>query len=371
MRNDCWPDALQILLLQAGLAKPGAALPAWREFCQEAPDDLPADYLRLVPLVAVNLKDGGPETPRRDLLQAQLRETWLKTQRLFHLTGPVLRELQSSGIDFLVLKGAALAVTDYPHPGARPMADVDLLIRPADVRRLELLLAGRDWMPVKTLSDSQWTDQIRFRHEMTFLHAQKNGPALDIHWHLVDEARDPEAEALFWRDAVPCALPGLATRTLQPADQLLHTCIHGARWNEVSAVRWLADAALIARRPLDWRRLEAQARRFELLDPVRGTLLCLDGIGAALPADIVAHWRALTPTRRERAEGVYRSTRPDLSDRTRQLALAFLRLRPERGRTLGFWRDAFSYMRQIHHFRTVARRAGFITYLVFYRLKGL
>jgi hypothetical protein len=180
------------------------------------------------------------------------------------------------------------------------MADIDLLVHPTDVRRVEKALLAGGWHAVRPVRENEWPDHLRFRHELTF--HPPTGPELDVHWHLTNEARHPEVEQLLWRDAVPLALPGLQARTLQPADQLLHTCIHGVHWNKVSAVRWLADAALIAAAGPDWPRLEAQAHKLELVEPVRATLLCLDRLGVALPPEVVARWQVLAPTRREKWE---------------------------------------------------------------------
>lgn len=52
--------------------------------------------------------------------------------------------LQDEGIDAVALKGAALAYNLYPHPGLRPMLDIDLWVHPADALRAHrhLLAAG-------------------------------------------------------------------------------------------------------------------------------------------------------------------------------------------------------------------------------------
>ncbi len=68
----------------------------------------------------------------------------------------------------------------------------------------------------------------------------------------------------------------MPTHTLDPADQLLHLCTHGARWNPLGQVQWLADATLVIRDcadELDWDRLFEQAEKRRLLLPVRETLL--------------------------------------------------------------------------------------------------
>jgi hypothetical protein len=59
----------------------------------------------------------------------------------------------------------------------------------------------------------------------------------------------------FRAAAEPVTFQGNRLRILSPTDQLLHVCGHAARWGEVPAIRWVADAVLILREgPIDWQR---------------------------------------------------------------------------------------------------------------------
>ena len=185
---------------------------------------------------------------------------------------------------------------------------------------------------------------------------------MDIHWYLVSDARHLEAEDYFWRDAVPCSLPGLCSHTLQPSDQFLHTCLHGVQWNEVSPVRWLADTAILINTGLDWARLEEQARRLERVGPVRETILFLEKLEVALPPGLAEHWRGVALTDLEQTEGGYHARRPNPRERTRQLAWMYWRL--SRQRSVGeMLRNIPDYMRQVHHFRAYSRRVSFVYHL--------
>jgi hypothetical protein len=241
------------------------------------------------------------------------------------------------------------------------MADIDILIDPADVLRTVDLLLAKGCIADPYPTPERLLDLIRFRHELTMKSA--GGADLDIHWYLLSDTRHFEAQDLFWKDAVPCSLGGIACETLHPADQLLHTCLHGAQWNEVSPVRWLADAMMLIRQGVDWARVEEQARRLERLQPVRETLLFLDELGMNLPDGLVSHWRALKITAFEKVEGGYRTFAPDSRERTRQLAWVYLRL--NRRQTLAqLLRNAPIYMRQVHHFRAYSRRFSFFFHLI-------
>jgi hypothetical protein len=318
-------------------------------------------------LVAANLAKYREELPHGGRLAGTLRYSWAKNQRLLSAIVPRLRALQSAGIGFLLLKGAALAGVYRDKGSTRPMEDVDILIRPHDLSQVMVGLAAHDCRPPQRITTDYLAELIRFRHELTF-HTPE-GHALDVHWYLVSDSWDLEAEDAFWQDAVPCDLPALAARTLHPSDQLLHTCLHGAQWNQVSPVRWLADATMLIRGGIDWQRLEAQGRRLRQLAPIRDTLLFLDRLQIDLPPGVVEHWRAMKLAKIETIERGYKAQRPNPRERTRQLAWVYLRM--TRNMSLGGLLQTLpGYMAQIHHFRSYSRRVRFLGYLTYLLLTG-
>ena len=361
VRASCWPDEDESLLLQAGLADKTRAVAAWEKFCRRHGDieTLPESCYRLLPLVAGHLQD-IPTIPNRERISGVLRHAWFRNQQLLGRTLPFLAALQSAGCDFLLLKGAALA-EDYRREGSvRPMVDIDLLVRPEAVARALDVLLGLGCRTRGEICDRGLEALLQFRHELTL--DTPTGGTLDLHWHLVADARHPETQENLWKRAVPCRLGSLQARTLDRADQLLHACLHGAVWNDISPVRWLADSVMLIRAGVDWSRVEEEARRLERLEPVRETIRVLDALEVGLPAEQATHWRELKLTRLERAEGSHRARRPDSRARTKHLAWLFLRL--HRGESFGaILRRIPSYMRQVHHFRAYSRRVAFLFYL--------
>ncbi len=57
----------------------------------------------------------------------------------------VIELLEPEGIPVLPVKGVVLARTLYADVGERPISDVDLRVRPADLGRIERLARGRGW----------------------------------------------------------------------------------------------------------------------------------------------------------------------------------------------------------------------------------
>jgi hypothetical protein len=124
-----------------------------------------------------------------------------------------------------------------------------------------------------------------------------DGENFDLHWHVLWESCHPGADAVFWEHAVPLKVGLVQTLALGPADQLLHVCVHGARWDRVPALRWVPDALHVLANPggaLDWEHLLRQARALRVTLPLADTLAYLGATFAApVPAEVIAGLRAV------------------------------------------------------------------------------
>jgi hypothetical protein len=101
------------------------------------------------------------------------------------------------------------------------------------------------------------------------------GRQVDLHWHLFWECFNASDDEDYWKDAVAIEIHGVQTLALSPTDQLLHTCWHGARWNEVPPIRWVADAMAIlgaSAEEINWPGLLNKAVRHRIVLPVRDSL---------------------------------------------------------------------------------------------------
>jgi hypothetical protein len=97
---------------------------------------------------------------------------------------------------------------------------------------------------------------------------------------------------------------GVPTRALSPAHQLLHVVAHGARWNLIPPIRWLADAAVIQRSSgasLDWDAFIAEAVRRRLTVAMTAALGHLSHAAVSdVPADVIERLGRAPTTRLER-----------------------------------------------------------------------
>ena len=119
-------------------------------------DPLEDDTRSLLPFVFGRLMDAGLDT---DIVQkakaAYLETSWQNLARVARLL-VVLRRFEEAGIPAVLLKGAALALRYYRNFGMRSMADIDLLVHPADVRRAATLLADLGWTASGVARGDRW-----------------------------------------------------------------------------------------------------------------------------------------------------------------------------------------------------------------------
>ncbi|MAT97317.1 MAG: hypothetical protein CL608_09260 [Anaerolineaceae bacterium] len=139
----------------------------------------------------------------------------------------ILAAFQRAGIATLLLKGAVLAPLYYPDPQQRPLADLDLLIRPQDVA------ASREIM-LKQLGYRYYSrsaeDEVYLRGErQENIWAPDNVHPVEIHFTLREEYAgigfdlaeimwQESAERPYWQNS--------HARIPNPAALLLHVCAH-------------------------------------------------------------------------------------------------------------------------------------------------
>ena len=228
--DEGWPTKPQELLLRAALLPVSpAALRAWhfgRPGTGSGPFDEEAPCLR--PLLHYNLRQAGAGIEAA--LTARLREAYIVTlcrnQALFSRAKALLQTLHGAGFQTMLLKGSALATGYYPDRGLRPMADVDLLVRTRQAEEVIAFLQRRGWEPRPRRWEgfNETYRGIAPSHEF-----MSGGQSVDLHWHVLPECCRPDSDNDFWDMAVPLDFEGVPTLALQPADQLLHVCVHGAR----------------------------------------------------------------------------------------------------------------------------------------------
>ena len=288
------------------------AVDSVRELSERVDLDWEAFYQRarnqgLAPLLYATLRNQG-------LLPAEIEEGARLVYFLnakhnlirFRELGVVLDRLATEQVPVIVLKGAALAEAVYKNLAVRPMCDLDLLLRPADVPTVLELLASLGYET--SHSEAHPGDSLAYENEVML---RKFGPLdvlLEVHWSLFDSPYYQRTLDLgrFWDATLPCQFEGVPARILGPEAQLIHLCGHLLLHHgggEDLRLLWLHDVAeLIAhyRDQLDWNLLLSWAQDCDLVLPVQQTLNRVEELWpAAVPPSVLARLGALRPSAEE------------------------------------------------------------------------
>ncbi|HEY4341982.1 MAG TPA: nucleotidyltransferase family protein [Steroidobacteraceae bacterium] len=124
----------------AELADPKDSAPDWTAF--EWQMARAAAVLHgVTPLLGGTLKWIGPPSWQSFMLE-QRRQTQLRYQRIAAVLEAIDARATAAGLAIVALKGAALHALRVYSAGERPMADIDLLVRPADAAHAVQMLAA-------------------------------------------------------------------------------------------------------------------------------------------------------------------------------------------------------------------------------------
>ena len=172
--------------------------------------------------------------------------------------------LRQVGVELLTLKGMALLHTVYPEAGTRPMADIDLLIRPGDRAAALEVLRGLGYR-------TPGADADRHAASRDFAELIRDETRIDLHWHVARYLRFEGVVRVdqdeLWRRARPLVTPAGRSLALCPEDLLLHLILHLTLGSEFARVLWFTDIDAVVRRcasELDWERLIADAERWRI-----------------------------------------------------------------------------------------------------------
>lgn len=344
-KGGTWPTPLQTLLLRACLEQGENTVSAWKEWRQLADiDHLDQGSFRLLPLLYHNLQQNGVDDPLMPRLKGIYRKSWYKNQMLFHAAAKVLQTFQAADIPTVLLKGVALSHAYYKDHGLRPMSDFDVLVPIKQAREAVELLAASGLKPKPTPSAEVSIEIFQepyFHLTSGYGFTEGNAYEVDLHWYAIHSCYYPEADNNFWEGATPTVFAGIEASLLQPADMLLHVCVHGYRWNIVPPLRWIADAMMILRIAedrMDWQRLIQEAKVRRLILPIRFTLDYLaTEFHAPVPPKVLQILASTPVTYYERFEYTAQSQAPNLLRKLIPFEAIFTYFRHKSSRNKSHW----------------------------------
>lgn len=303
-----FPNPQQELLLKACLLTGDEAIAAWKKWqANNEIEQLDRGSYRLLPLLHHNLTELQIADPRIDELKKIYQNTLIKNQLLFASAARLFKVLQEHAVGIYLLKGSALSLLCYHDPGLRPMDDIDILIDIDKVFPVMQLLEQEGWQAKSFASTKQITPgYLLLRHG----HGFKKHFAMDLHWHVLSECCDQDDDMDFKQRSIPLQFQGLQVHTLSYTDHLLHTIVHGIKWDPTPSIRWIADAIYIinsAKSDLDWQLLVNEAEKRRLILEVKTALEYLQKNFNVVPDTILTHLEKLPVKKAEYREFAFKA----------------------------------------------------------------
>jgi len=214
---------------------------------------------------------------------------WGRNIRILEELAALLRVFKNPVI---VLKGAALLSSVYEDFGLRMLGDVDILVKPEDVPKIDKVLSQSGYQSDHTLSFYRVTNYLN-----SLVYGKTGSPLLlHLHWHLVNNALPNYiyAEKIdmdkIWNEAIPLKIRESEALCLAPHHQLLHLSEHAMKhsYNTLIHVWDIHQVISHGKEKLDWERVCRESGEFQLKGPLFYSLwLSKEYFGTCVPQEIL------------------------------------------------------------------------------------
>ena len=219
-----------------------------------------ARFHRIAPLVHAAFKDTGPDGLR--VLQAD-RFRAVAT----HLQAcAALDELAVllDDVEWVTFKGPVFSESAHPVGGIRTYNDVDVLVASTSLREVCRRLRDAGWQLVDMLRSDPPPGEMHW--------VSPAGVLVDLHWSMINmhsrrRLFDVPTPALLARRVRARTQSGSAWWTLDPADSLVHACLH-ASLSGANKLVYLVDVDRLTRDVSDWDEVVARARAWRATSQV-------------------------------------------------------------------------------------------------------
>ena len=273
----------------------GLTAEAWHDLAVEAHRQGVAPLL----LRRLQVEGAGLTWPAavRDMLTGLQRQTAVANMQAYRQLLELLGALRQRGVTAVALKGIQIAQIVYGNVALRPMTDLDLLIRRADLPPVEAALAALGYAPFTQLAERQW--YLDHHYHLDYLRPEAGARLIELHWDLVYPGAPFRIDLDgLWARAQTHTIAGAPVRFLAPEDLVLHLCLQMTYQHlcDYFPLRLLVDirACLRSYAPhFDWPAFTARAQGWGAARHVYFTLaLAHNWLDAPVPAEAL---RALQP----------------------------------------------------------------------------
>ena len=233
-----------------------------------AMDHLDNGSMRLAPLFFHKNQLAGIATKHDKRLKILYKYWWLKTNHILNQVGQVYKVLNDNGIKAVLIKGTAI-ITRYEKPELRPMADFDLLIKPANVQPALKILRGLGYSANEVsaaMLDLNPASAFEFDHAIDLVHTMTD-TKFDLHWQMGSLCSTKFTDDLWLNVTDSHLVPGAIKPALvyEAYFIIIHAITSGG-WDNLN---WIIDVNLLNLTPRDWdavRKLAAAEKKEDLFN---------------------------------------------------------------------------------------------------------
>ncbi len=282
------PEGSNHDLIQAAISPPDQAANAWaRWVAQRSLDEAGWAEVRLLPAIAARASELAIDAEQLPRLDGIRRFVWAKSQKQMLAVRPLLKLLQEQGIVPLLLKGAALIVTDSGVSGRRFLRDIDLLIKPEQLQDALRLAYGSGWKnSFYPHYDEAYQIGLEKLHALEIVSPQ--GGEMDIHRHALAPNFLPGDDDTLWSRSRAASFLNIPCRVPAAEDHLVHTLEHSVRRDPDRVLDWAVDASRLIASGVGWPLIIQITRERGLEVPVEARLRYLrERCSIDVPAAVV------------------------------------------------------------------------------------
>lgn len=224
---------------------------------------------------------------------------------LWRTLDQIQRRLAEAGLDVVVAKGISTEVRWYTRTGERPCNDLDLVLSPRQVDRIqEVVEILQPTHPLRDTVRELMTSDVLQSIDLTV-----DGVEVDLHTDLLKYEIPTRGHQLLFDSAVPMEGPGgVQAWALSPEHSLVHYLLHLNKDNFARLLGYADVARILASPGLDWQIVDEFARgeglRVHIYTALHEVTTRLDLAPAPVPVPTglrATLWRALWPERRRLA----------------------------------------------------------------------
>src|SRR5271154_1630332 len=294
----------------------------WRRFAN--PDRMEGRELRLTPLLHENMRRLGLSDQRLAWIGGQAKHIWLTGALRRKKLLPVLDMLEGAGVDFVMIKGAAMSARFPKAVKTRPMGDFDLLVRRSSVRAALAILNASGFRSGAVEEACSDADLNRYHAIGLF---DPTGTSVDLHWRPAASIATPAHADGGWERSVAASLEGRRVLVASATDHLFILLCPAFHVDVEGRNDWIADLDLLLRlvqpEEWDWRLFHRLARAHQIDRWIRKALATMQTVtgrpppsGAFRLLGAAPTWRGVLENREIGLRGLPASSSFDLKARS-------------------------------------------------------